>query len=215
MDPSRGDAGGISASNADQEDASEESTLRRWSSEQGNVDKDDASNSRKRRRNVPVDSPKVKRSKKSVSSSSESESSDSSSTSKSDQDSSDNLPDTETSRPFKPKLKNKKVVSTKVPKHARTYIERYAIKGLKKQVRQEVTNNWSIHESKTLRALSVDRFFRKHFFKGSKWNQKLEKAKINAQLRILDPLGPLSVLWAEAENIRDNGQEMALLMSFS
>ena len=202
MDPSRGDAGGISASNADQEAASEESTLRRWSSEQGNVDKDGASNSLKRRRNVPVDSPKVKRSKKSVSSSSESESS--------DQDSSDtsNLSDTETSRPFKPKLKNKKVVSTKVPKHARTYIERYAIKGLKKQVRQEVTNNWSIHESKTLRALSVDRFFRKHFFKGSKWNQKLEKAKINAQLRILDPLCSLSVLWTEAEHIRDNGQGM-------
>jgi hypothetical protein len=114
-----------------------------------------------------------------------------------------------------PKLKNKKVVSTKVPKHARTYIERYAIKGLRKQVRQEVTNNWYIHESKKLRALSVDRFFRKHFFKGSKWNQKLEKAKINAQLRILDPLDPLSVLWAEAEHIRDNGQGMALLMSFS
>ena len=208
MDPSRGDAGGISASNADQEDASEESTLRRWSSEQGNVDKDDASNSRKRRRNVPVDSPKVKRSKKSVSSSSESESSDSSSTSKSDQDSSDNLPDTETSRPFKPKLKNKKVVSTKVPKHVKKYIERNAIKGLKKQVRQGVTNNWPIHESKRLRALSVDIFFRKHFFKGSKWNQKLEKAKINAQLRILDPLCPLSVLWTEAENIRDNGQGM-------
>jgi hypothetical protein len=112
-------------------------------------------------------------------------------------------------------LKNKKVVSTKVPKHARTYIERYAIKGLRKQVRQEVTNNWYIHESKKLRALSVDRFFRKHFLKGSKWNQKLEKAKINAQLRILDPLGPLSVLWAEAEHIRDNGQGMALLMSFS
>jgi hypothetical protein len=68
--------------------------------------------------------PKVKRSKKSVSSSSESESSDSSSTSKSDQESSDNLPDTETSRPFKPKLKNKKVVSTKVPKHGKKYIER-------------------------------------------------------------------------------------------
>ena len=205
MDPSRGDAGGISASNADQEDAmsmydaSEESTLRRWSSEQGNVDKDDASNSRKRRRNVPVDSPKVKRSKKSVSSRSESESSDSSSTSKSDQDSSDNLSDTETSRPFKPKLKNKKVVSTKVPKHVKKYIERYAIKGLKTQVRQGVTNNWPIHESKRLRPLSVDIFFRKHFFKGSKWNQKLEKAKINAQL---------SVLWTEAEHIRDNGQGM-------
>lgn len=221
MDPSRGDTGGISAFNADQEDAmsmydaSEESTLRRWSSEQGNVDKDDASNSRKRRRNVPVDSPKVKRSKKSVSSRSESESSDSSSTSKSDQDSSDNLSDTETSRPFKPKLKNKKVVSTKVPKHVKKYIERYAIKGLKTQVRQGVTNNWPIHESKRLRPLSVDIFFRKHFFKGSKWNQKLEKAKINAQLRILDPLDPLSVLWAEAEHIRDNGQGMALLMSFS
>ena len=148
MDPSRGDAGGISASNADQQDAmsmydaSENSTLRRWSSEKGNVDKDGASNSRKRRRNVPVDFTKVKWSKKSVSSSSESESSDSSSSSESDQDSSDNLSDTETSRPFKPKLKNKKVVSTKVPKHLNKYLERYAIKGLKKQVRQEATNNW-------------------------------------------------------------------------
>ena len=97
MDPSRGDAGGISASNADQEDAmsmydaSEKCTLRRWSSEQGNVDNNGASNSRKRGRNEPVLSPKVKRSKKSVSSSSESESSDSSSSSESDQNSSDNF----------------------------------------------------------------------------------------------------------------------------
>jgi hypothetical protein len=65
MDPSRGDTGGISAFNADQEDAmsmydaSEESTLRRWSSEQGNVDKDGTSNSLKRRRNVPYIRPSM------------------------------------------------------------------------------------------------------------------------------------------------------------
>ena len=109
---------------------------------------------------------------------------------------------------FKPKLKSKKVVSTKVPNHIKKYIDKYAVKGLKKKVRQEVTGNWPIHSSKKLRSLSVDRFFRKHYFRGPRWNGRLEKSKINTQLRILDPLGPLAVLWAEAEKISKKGQGM-------
>lgn len=38
--------------------------------------------------------------------------------------------------------------------------------------------------------------------------EKLEKNKINTQMRILDALGPLSVLWGEAEQISKTGKGM-------
>ena len=96
----------------------------------------------------------------------------------------------------------------KVPKHVTKYIEKYATKGIDKKTRQEVTKNWPVPDSKFLRALEVDRFFKKNYFKGKKWNGKLESCKINNQLRILDPLGPLAVLWAEAERIKKIGDGM-------
>ncbi|VDI83354.1 Hypothetical predicted protein, partial [Mytilus galloprovincialis] len=44
--------------------------------------------------------------------------------------------------------------------------------------------------------------------KGRKWNARLERSKINTQLRILDVMGPLSRLWSEAHRIKKDNQGM-------
>ena len=85
---------------------------------------------------------------------------------------------------------------------------KYATKGIDKKTRQEITKNWPIPDSKSLKGLEVDRFFRKNYFQGKRWNAKLDSSKINNQLRILDSLGPLAVLWAEANRIKKLGEGM-------
>ena len=68
--------------------------------------------------------------------------------------------------------------------------------------------NWPIPSSKGLKALETDRFFKKNYFQGRKWNARLERSKINTQLRILDVMGPLSRLWSEAHRIKKDNQGM-------
>ena len=109
---------------------------------------------------------------------------------------------------FKPESIVKVNQNKKVPTHIVRYVEKYATKGIDKKTRQEMTSNWLTPSSDKLKGLETDRFFRKNYFKGKKWNGKLEKTKINTQLRILDVMGPLSVLWSEASRIKEEGQGM-------
>lgn len=88
------------------------------------------------------------------------------------------------------------------------FVTKYATKGINKRNRQNIAKICPIPYSKKLQGLSLDRFFKRIFFKGKKWNGKLEKNKINTQMRILDALGPLSVLWSEAERISKTGKGM-------
>jgi hypothetical protein len=80
----------------------------------------------------------------------------------------------------------------KVPGHIVKYIEKYATKGITRKNRQSMSDCWPIPSSKKLKGLETDRFYKKYFLKGKKWNAKLERGKINTQLRILDVMGPLT-----------------------
>uniref|UniRef100_A0A8W8IHW6 PiggyBac transposable element-derived protein domain-containing protein n=1 Tax=Magallana gigas TaxID=29159 RepID=A0A8W8IHW6_MAGGI len=96
----------------------------------------------------------------------------------------------------------------KIPKKILNFVTKYATKGINKKNRQDIAKICPIPHSKKLQGLSLDRFFKKIFFKGKKWYGKLEKNKVNTQMRILDALGPLSVLWSEAERISKTGKGM-------
>lgn len=202
-------------------DNTEQEVRRQWSSDE-ETDKENDVPRRKRKRS-PCPSPRTRRRSPSpsppsrkrrskskaksrrVSSSESSESSSSDSTSSSDSsDSSDDV-----GKPFKPKLSSKSP-KFNIPKHVTKYFEKYATKGLKKKVRQEVASNLPVPKSKKLKALEIDRFFKKNFCNKSntRFNGKLEKSKINVQLRILDSFGPLSVLWSEAVKIKKEGKGM-------
>ncbi|VDI01702.1 Hypothetical predicted protein, partial [Mytilus galloprovincialis] len=54
----------------------------------------------------------------------------------------------------------------------------------------------------------VTKYIEKYALKGRKWNARLERSKINTQLRILDVMGPLSRLWSEAHRIKKDNQGM-------
>lgn len=83
------------------------------------------------------------------------------------------------------------------------------IKVSQKKIRQEVTKNCGIPNSKQLQPKQTDRFVKKIFRK--KFNQPLsdkkERTIINTQSRILDATCPLAILWNEAEKLkkRDKG----------
>lgn len=187
-------------------DCTEETTRQNWSE-----DKKGANQKRKREISNPSKakaskSKKHKRSKfehsDTESSSEESSSSDdesSSSSSDSDSDHDDEL--------FDPKS-NINENKGKVPNHIVNYIEKYATKGIDKKNRQDVSSSLPVPTSNKLKGLKTDRFFKKNYFKGRKWNGKLEKNKINTQLRILDVMGPLSLLWTEAERLKKAKQGM-------
>jgi hypothetical protein len=70
----------------------------------------------------------------------------------------------------------------KVPGHIVKYIEKYATKGITRKNRQSMSDCWPIPSSKKLKGLETDRFYKKYFLKGKKWNAKLERGKINTQL---------------------------------
>ena len=130
-----------------------------------------------------------------------SSSSDNSSSSSSASDSDDN----EIFDPGHSKVFDKK---KKVPGHIVNYIEKYATKGITKKNRQSMSDCWPIPSSKKLKGLETDKFYKKYLLKGKKWNAKLERGKINTQLRIPDVIGPLSLLWTEADRIKKEGQGM-------
>ncbi|VDH94545.1 Hypothetical predicted protein [Mytilus galloprovincialis] len=109
---------------------------------------------------------------------------------------------------FDPEPSLSKDKKEKVPSHVTKYIEKYALKGISKKTRQDMSLNWPIPSSKGLKALETDRFFKKNYFQGRKWNARLERSKINTQLRILDVMGPLSRLWSEAHRIKKDNQGM-------
>ncbi|CAG2233597.1 unnamed protein product [Mytilus edulis] len=136
------------------------------------------------------------------SSSSENTSSSESSSSNSESESS------EDNEAFDPEPSLSKDKKEKVPSHVTKYIEKYALKGISKKTRQDMSLNWPIPSSKGLKALETDRFFKKNYFQGRKWNARLERSKINTQLRILDVMGPLSRLWSEAHRIKKDNQGM-------
>lgn len=99
---------------------------------------------------------------------------------------------------------------SKVPKKITKYIAKYANQGISKKIRQEVTKNCGIPNSKQLQPKQTDRFVKKIFRK--KFNQPLsdkkERTIINTQsIRILDATGSLAILWNEAEKLkkRDKG----------
>ena len=96
------------------------------------------------------------------------------------------------------KEEKKSHIPTKVLK----YLCKYATRGISKKTRQTIIKRWPIPTHKRLKGLNLDRLFKKGNFKNLKYNGKLEKTKVNTQLRILDALGPLSVLWTEAERIK-------------
>ncbi|VDI48421.1 Hypothetical predicted protein [Mytilus galloprovincialis] len=79
----------------------------------------------------------------------------------------------------------------KVPSHITKYIEKYAIKGISKRTRQNMSLNLPIPSSKGLKALKIDRFFGEKNLQRRKWNARLERSNFNTQLRILDVMGPL------------------------
>ena len=132
-----------------------------------------------------------------VSDDSESDSSSNSSSNSSFSSDSDSTSDNEN---FDPKP-DKPTGKVKIPKHVTKKIVKNATKGIDKKTRQDITNNWPVPDNKSLKGLEVERFFKKDYFKGRKY-------KINNQLRMFDPLGPLAVLWSEAGRIKKLGDGM-------
>lgn len=182
-------------------DGTEDDTRRLWShNSPGEV------NTRGRSLNRNTTRKRKRRSKsRSRSSSSSSSSSTSSSSESSSSSSSSSSSDSEDEEN---KFKPVDDVQHHIPKSIIKFVSKYASKGVNKKIRHTVSRNLPIPKSKKLRGLNLDRFFKKNFMKGKKWNGKLEKGKINTQMRILDPLGPLSILWAEAERIKKLGKGM-------
>ncbi|CAG2255747.1 unnamed protein product [Mytilus edulis] len=179
-------------------DGTEEDVRQSWS------DLDTKNPKRKRDDSVPSRKGKIKHRKvvNHSSSSSENTSSSESSSSNSESESS------EDNEAFDPEPSLSKDKKEKVPSHVTKYIEKYALKGISKKTRQDMSLNWPIPSSKGLKALETDRFFKKNYFQGRKWNARLERSKINTQLRILDVMGPLSRLWSEAHRIKKDNQGM-------
>ncbi|XP_071135182.1 uncharacterized protein [Mytilus edulis] len=179
-------------------DGTEEDVRQSWS------DLDTKNPKRKRDDSVPSRTGKIKHRKvvNHSSSSSENTSSSESSSSNSESESS------EDNEAFDPEPSLSKDKKEKVPSHVTKYIEKYALKGISKKTRQDMSLNWPIPSSKGLKALETDRFFKKNYFQGRKWNARLERSKINTQLRILDVMGPLSRLWSEAHRIKKDNQGM-------
>ncbi|CAG2197965.1 unnamed protein product [Mytilus edulis] len=179
-------------------DGTEEDVRQAWS------DLDTKNPKRKRDDSVPSRKGKIKHRKvvNHSSSSSENTSSSESSSSNSESESS------EDNEAFDPEPSLSKDKKEKVPSHVTKYIEKYALKGISKKTRQDMSLNWPIPSSKGLKALETDRFFKKNYFQGRKWNARLERSKINTQLRILDVMGPLSRLWSEAHRIKKDNQGM-------
>lgn len=149
---------------------------------------------------------KNKKKRKKVDSSSSSSSSSSSDSESSDSNSSGESSDSDKGSTFNPESMS--TSKSKVPSHIVNYIEKYATKGVTKKIRQDMSKGWPIPTSKKLKGLKTDRFFKKNFLRGKKWNSKLEKSKINTQLRILDVMGPLSLLWSEADRIKKEKKGM-------
>ena len=184
-------------------DHSEDETRRQWTEHLEGQGQSKTLSRKRKQTASSVQNSKKRRNNGYSSLSSESEDADSSDDDKSSNSSSgsesDKFSDTENFVPKPEKSKSQ----VKIPKHVTKYIVKYAIKGIDKKNRQEMTKSWPIPESKQLKGLEVDRFFKKNYFKGKrKWNAKLESCKVNNQLRILDAFGPLSVLWSEAERIK-------------
>ena len=200
----RGDEADASYDAVSMIDNTEDETRRQWTSECQGRSGERKTQKRKRVSNSGKSGSNKRFKSRYVSDDSESDSSSNSSSSSSFSSDSDSTSDNENLDP-KPDKPTGKV---KIPKHVTKYMVKYATKGIDKKTRQDITNNWPVPDNKSLKGLEVERFFKKNYFKGKKWNGKLESCKINNQLRIFDPLGPLAVLWSEAGRIKKLGDGM-------
>lgn len=95
----------------------------------------------------------------------------------------------------------------KVSSRITKYIEKYANQGITKKCRLEVTKNCGVPNSKKLAPKKTDRFVKKLCRRkfGTPLSMQKERAIINTQNRILDASGPLSILWSEAEKMKQRG----------
>lgn len=118
--------------------------------------------------------------------------------------------DSELSDIFDPSKLCKRSESGRIPRKIRKYAEKYAIEGVSKKVRQDITKECPKPESKKLATKETDRFIKKLFREKfqTPLSAKKEKVIINTQNRILDAVGPLSILWKEAERLEKKGKAM-------
>jgi len=94
--------------------------------------------------------------------------------------------------------------TTKIPSKITKYVAKFATQGISKKCRLVITKNCAIPACKKLAPKSTDRFIKKLCRRkfGQPLSARKEMAIVNTQNRILDAVGPLAILWSEAQKVK-------------